>query len=305
MDEDKDGRLDTGREKDFAAFCADLVKIANAENQAAIGWWEVLNELDLHKGYNGDLSPLNEAVTLAAEAMKKVDPQIKVTGNAWSWVMQKGTMTFVNGNPSAHDFFSWHSYTSMDGKMEFDEILDRVPRMLRGGSQATAQVPVKEFWLDEWNMFGTWEADKEKKIMASPAAAVYDLMVYKTFAENTTGLTLCGWNECDGIYGKITTDYILRPTGILMGELNQSFRGKVLTSDCSEKSVFAYPVQNVQGRLSLAIANRAVESQELEIVLKGLSWPSDAKSLVIGDKETAYAAGSSISIPGRSVLLIR
>ncbi|MBL8993297.1 MAG: hypothetical protein JNM63_08155 [Spirochaetia bacterium] len=141
--------------------------------------------------------------------------------------------------------------------------------------------------------------------MASPAAAVYDLMVYKTFAENTTGLTLCGWNECDGIYGKIALDYTVRPTGILMGELNKSFRGKVLASDASEKSVFAYAVQNAQGRLSLAVANRAAESQDVEIALSGLKWPADAKALVVGEKETVFADGTAVSIPARSVLLIR
>lgn len=274
MDEDNDDRLDEGREADYAAFCADLVRIVNIQNKAGFGYWEVLNEIDLHKSYSGDLSPLVKAVNLAAEAMKKVDPTIKISGNAWAWAPQKLTETFVVQTPLAHDFFSYHSYTMSAPNPSQMEIRIQGPKIL-GSLQKVSALPAlagKEVWLDEWNMFGSYRHDEKTKHMRSPTAALYDLNVYKALAGKSMSATICAWNECDGVYGKIGPDYEVRESGKLMAAMNSYFVGDlVATSVSDDEKLLTMAVKNKDG-VALAIGN--LSDDRLNVELQGPRWKS-------------------------------
>ncbi len=313
MDEDKDGRLDETHERDFALFCAELVKIVNLENKAEVRWWEILNETDLSKAYpNGDLQPLVNAVNLAAIEMKKVDPTILLSGNAWSWTLQKGTIPFVKATPEAHDFFSWHSYTSMKKLTTIEEILPLSAKGILaslGRVRTENTLATKPLWLNEWNMFGSWELDKDNILMASPQAVLYDQAIYKALAESGSAPRFCAWNDVDGIYGKIDLQHQIRTTGKLMKALNENFSGQLLKCDSSEpQSAFGYAILDAKQNVQLALGNTTSEKIELvldaSLVLKSKSIKTSLLLATGKDLESTIEVGKAFEIPAYSVLIL-
>jgi hypothetical protein len=240
--------------------------------------------------------------------MKKVDPKIKVSGNAWSWAPQKHTADFMTGAPAAHDFFSYHHYALGKPAADQMEVRARAPKITES-LERIANLPgidLDSVWLDEWNMFGTYYHDEKTKHMASPTAALYDLMVYKNLASRSTKSTICAWNEFDGIYGKIGTDFKVRETGKLMAAMNAHFIGDMIQTEVSDaESIVAYAIKN-QGRVFLAVGNLTENDLSLDV----REWRKNGTAIArltrdeANIEKTAPIAGESLTLEaGRVVIL--
>ena len=124
MDADGDRFLDADQFDAFAAFCADLVRITNVDNDFAIPYFEITNErdglywVDLQKMNQPDrLDELTRIYNLCAKAMKAVDPSIQTGGPA---AMRPDYVAelkrFATATLPDLDFLSAHGYAS--GKLE-------------------------------------------------------------------------------------------------------------------------------------------------------------------------------------------
>lgn len=77
-----DRRLAPAHYTNFAGFCASLVQIVNIQQGRNVPYWEVSNELEA-VGYLNSMDEAARIYSLAATAMKAVDPTIKVGGAAF------------------------------------------------------------------------------------------------------------------------------------------------------------------------------------------------------------------------------
>ena len=129
MDADHDGFLDADQTDAYARLCADLVRIVNRDLKKRVVYWEVTNERDENYFVNfheaGGWGPLKDAAkpdrveelariyVQCADAMKAVDPTIKVGGPA----MERPDLAmfverFARVAGPRLDFYSYHAYAS-------------------------------------------------------------------------------------------------------------------------------------------------------------------------------------------------
>lgn len=271
MDEDGDKRLDENRLDDYAAWCAGLVHIVNKLSGAGVVWWETLNEAELG-GYKNkeDGAVLAEIYRRCRKAMLAVDPTIKVGGNAWSWSMPAQASGLLAIAGPELPFYSYHSYGTGDSKIEtqalYDKALAADPSKVRKALEEKGlNLPV---WLDEWNMFYDWKADRERHFMISHRSPVYDAIYLKKAIESGGADYLLAWNDSDNTYGKMSTRFEMWPGGWIFVLYNRYFVGEVLKT-ATDGDVIPFAVRGADGKTSLSLANRSAETQTVNFALPG------------------------------------
>lgn len=161
--------------KKFAEFCAVLVKHYNLEKKLAIKYWEIGNEPD---GVT-ELTPEDWGKTtiLAGQAMRKVDPSIKIGGPSLMAPNMEWMERFLKVAGKMLDFVSWHryggcSYNSERTLMERTSSYGMDVRSIRGLVKRIVGKNL-ELSLNEINLSAEWEIDVDNRIHALFNAAWY------------------------------------------------------------------------------------------------------------------------------------
>lgn len=319
MDADKDGLLDEAAVADWAALCADLVRIVNVECKAGVGWWEVTNERDdefhnklVQKGLPSRIDLLVRAYCEAARAMKAVDPSIRTGGPAAIRPdLIDGLRLFVRGAKDQLDFYSYHAYASGDAGDHDERIFGRRITAFRDAIAGNAamlreEIPGREVptLLGEYNISWTWQTRDPR--MANHKGAVFDALVVATAA--TAGATATtAWNEMDGIYGKMDGEFRLRPQAGLFELLNRHGRGAIAASEPSVLTegnpVVAYAVRSERERM-LMLVNRANVPARIDAIGAGMG--ADVHAVRIGaDGRSEPSSAEALSrLPAHSVTVL-
>ena len=327
MDADHDGFLDADQTDAYARFCADLVRIVNRDLKKHVVFWEVTNERDENYFVNfheaGGWGPLKDPAkpdrveelariyAQCADAMKAVDPAIKVGGPA----MERPDLAmfaerFARVAGPRLDFFSFHAYASGSRDDPDDVIFDHAAGF--GGSvdafrkALAAAVPGRTLplFLDEYNVSYTWETRDPR--MTDIKSAVFDALAMTSAVTHGAAGT-AAWNEYDGIYGKMDGGYHLRPSATLFHLLNASMIGPVVSAASADpQSVVAYAVKTTRGR-SLLLINRTGYAQS--VTLTGWGSKPTAQSLLApaGYAETELTLAQLVAplpLPADSVTLL-
>lgn len=274
MDLNEDKRLDDGQLDAYAAWCAKLVDFLNHSLQARVQYWETFNEAELsHYTKKGDGKVLADIFRKCAAAMKRVDPTIKITGNAWSSASAPLMRDFLDAAGKEIDFFSYHAYGTGDATKSPQQLYDsalklgRIDSMREKLDQRGLKIPI---WLDEWNMFYNYKADEKRHLMASPKSAVFDALVFKQVAESKAIDYMLAWNECDGIYGKMSTSFKVRPAAHLFGLYRRYLTGNSVKSSSSEPAVVPLAVLGTNAaHLAVSLVNRSESSQTVRLSING------------------------------------
>lgn len=283
--EDKYGRLKPEYVDDYVALCAELVKILNVDLGLKIKYWEPFNEREtsyIHKprkaGEPGDLKPLIDIYNRCAVAMKAVDPTIKVGGPAvssitWTDIIKE----FAEGTVDNLDFFSCHVYATNDSSLPDERIFNiaaswgqraKALRDLLDRISPKRTIPIS---VNEFNVSWTWESRDPR--MTNHKGAVFDAIAMTTLLTNGADSTVA-WNDVDGIYGKMSRDFELRPSAHLYHVLNRNFIGNVVATQSSDPQrvvVFAV-VQGNGAAPALMLVNRSGTEQEVRASVFGQGW---------------------------------
>ena len=105
------GEDDYQNPQKFAKFCADLVKIVNIDLKLDVEYWEIPNERE--QGFIDPGLTIVQMLTLiktASQAMKVVDPTIKVGGTATAWVNIDYLTQLTQATYPNIDFITCHTY---------------------------------------------------------------------------------------------------------------------------------------------------------------------------------------------------
>lgn len=231
MDANNDGYLDSDRFDEYAKLCADLVKIVNKDNNLGVQYWEITNEKDIEyfsifhtkSGWGKLIDPnqpdrLDELITIynkVAEAMKAVDPSIKVGGPS----IARPDLTpfyepFVKGTIDNLDFFTYHYYPTGSASTPDQEVFNATNSIGKYTKSIVDTLkklsPDREIpaILGEYNISWTWETHDPR--MANNKGAIFDALSIIKAIENGASASL-SWNEKDGSYGKqvIMIRYVL------------------------------------------------------------------------------------------------
>jgi xylan 1,4-beta-xylosidase len=269
MDKNKDSLLDADEYDNFAAFCADLVRIVNVDLEKNVTYWEATNERDgpywadrIKKNEPDRLDELVKIYNTCAAAMKRVDPAIKVGGPAAARSdLIPYLRRFVRGAKQNLDFFSYHIYASGSAQEPDPSVYDKTKRI---GSYTRAIVAMlKEespdrpipAHLNEYNI--SWDWRIRDKRMTSHKGAVFDALALVAAVSSGAEATNA-WNERDGIYGKMGPDYRLRPGAHVFHLFNRYLVGDVVPSRSSDDSrIVVWAVKNAaKKQKTLVVINR-------------------------------------------------
>lgn len=292
MDADKDGYLDADQFDAFAALCASLVKIANADgtrSKTYCQYWEITNEqdgrygLDLtSKGQPHRMVELGRIFNTCARAMKQVDASIRCGGPAVARPDQLNLeRPFVQTTRDSLDFFSYHAYASGSASDSDRHIYDWAHGMGEFAQSIVAmlreEVPNRQIpaHFNEYNISWSWEIRDPR--MTNNKGAVFDALC-ATAAVSAGATATCAWNEKDGIYGKTSPDDELRPGAQVYHLLNSYFIGQVVaTTSGNPDRCVAFAVRDEKSRhYALMLINRTGYTQGVQ----GSFTPPKSKALM-------------------------
>lgn len=296
MDKNSDGFLDADQKDNYAALCADLVRIVNVENKLGVKYFEITNEwdgryyIDFHSGNgSGGLkdpaksdrwNEVADVYNRCAKAMKAVDPTI-LTGGPAAARPDLGDMheRFARQTLPQLNFFSIHAYASGSASSPDTEIYDRAKAMGAFAKNAVTllkklspkrHVPV---FLDEFNISWTWETRDPR--MTNAKGGVFDALAYVAITRAGAD-SAQGWNEKDGIYGKTDTENHRRPGAEVLHLMNTYLVGNRVQTTSGNSGVVAYGVGNAsEKRRSLLLVNRTDAEQTVRASFIGA--PTGAK----------------------------
>ncbi|HYX37216.1 MAG TPA: hypothetical protein VE954_29280 [Oligoflexus sp.] len=71
----------------------------------------------------------------------------------------------------------------------------------------------RPLFLDEYNIYWTWDVVDPAKPMATIRGAVFDALVLIETATKRSVAGTSAWNEMDNVYGKMSNSFEMRPAG--------------------------------------------------------------------------------------------
>jgi Glycosyl hydrolases family 39 len=327
----------------YARFCADLVRVVNRELGQSVRYWEVTNELDANAyatdavGTGQGMDEVGKIYAQAAQAMRSVDPTIKIGGPAMANPYNTNRLSaFVNQAYAQLDFVSVHSYSSFQA---FDPAQDPQNQGIWQSAENRAYVttPVRqalsqagqqfgprniELFHDEFNLSGDYRLNDPR--MRDERGMIYDALAFAAIANS--GMTgALAWNEADGIYGKLapTSDgnWTPRPAVPVFNLYNRYFRGdivktsaptrvldvgKVTRGEIAPNPVTTFAVAGPNSR-ALALINRSAKVQTVRIFWgeqPQVDTYAVSKTGVVQQRLQLATTGTAVVIPQDTVLFV-
>lgn len=307
MDADRDGLLDEDRIADYAAACAELVRLVNIEGRVGIRWWETSNERDgaywLQDGKPKRTADLARIHAACAAAMRAVDPGIAVGGPAATRPDKREELAaFAAAAGPSLEFLSFHAYAS-GSAADSDAHLLRRARSIAEEAQllqtriAAATGRAVPGFLDEYNISWTWETRDPR--MTDQFSAVFDALLLTEAARRGIQGT-AAWNECDGIYGKMDNAFALRPAAEVFARANQLLVGEMATVAAGPDAPAVLAVRRADGSRAAMLTN--LDRRTVRVRLAAGSGSARLAVLARGAiAEQTAAWDAELELPGRSV----
>ncbi len=319
---DANGDLRVDAYDQYAALCADLVRIINVKLGKNIKYWEVTNELDGR--YSGRMAELGKIFNKAYDAMKAVDPTIKIGGAAYANAYSSTNFRdYITATKDRIDFVSYHTYNGSSATTTKQTIFNGAEGLgyptglVRGiiNQVVPARASQIELFHNEFNMArtaysATWLTDS--------TSTIYDALALRSFVlAGTTGAN--AWNEGDGWWGKLNNNatWDKRPAAHLYKILNERAKGEVVNTVSSDpKLLQSYAVQDANGKESIVVINRSEADQTFKLVSSNWdarpSWSTyvyayQALPSGYAQYQTNHNALSvdGVTIPANSVVVFR
>ncbi len=275
--DDGTGKLKPYMYDAYASFCAELVRIVNLKLGKKVTYWEVTNEKD--NAYAGDMESLALIFNKANDAMKAVEPSLKVGGPAFANAYNySGIDAFIKATKDRIDFVSYHTYLPGDGTTTKAAVWDSASALGYPDSFVSGEIKklvpnraaVISSFHDEFNMERT---SNTAPWLTDTTSLIYDALAIRSMI-NAGSTGAMAWNEGDGWWGKLNNDsnWTKRPASYLYKMLNEHVLGSVVSSSSSNNSwveIFATKSKHSPQR-ALVLINRSKTDQTVQMTY--LNW---------------------------------
>lgn len=325
-------KYDTRPPKDFDRWAAVCVNIIRHYNEGWAGgfrhnirYWEIWNEADNPAMWSGTPEQYFQLYTVAARAIKRHDPTLKVGGPAVSGGKEAFVDQFLNhcrDQQAPLDFFSWHNYSAQPAAIKKKAELIRQTLDRHGFQQA-------ESHLNEWHYFnGNWKRLREDPVyrknlfeeINGPAGAAFAAATLLLLQD--TSVTVANYYAGDtlpfGLFDRFgipwKTYFAFKAFGQL---LNTPQRVTCTGGNEDQGLVIGAGLDGDRKTAQILLANFKSPSTRFRIQLQNLPWKDlpqvevfavDAsKSLESIAKKRLDGPGAALEVdcPAPAVLLIR
>ena len=316
---------------------AEMVRYTNIERQYNIQYWGIGNEPTLYeaelksKGEAYDTARFNNEWRAFAEAMKKVDPNIKLVGaeiNQFSYDSSAGVTTnfgdrdeqwmvdFLKANGNLVDIVSFHRYPfprsnssgppSVDelrlNAQEWDKIIMHARELIHQYTGRDIPIAVTEF-NSAYNQSVSGEATPDSHYNAIWVADVLGRMIKNgVFMANHWTLTTKGGYGGWGLVGA----YDVYPTYYVY-QLYKMFGSELVYSSSDDPDLPIYAARRDDGALTIIVINLSATEKtkairiEAQPQIQAEMWLFDAshKAENIGELDIS----NGVSVPPQSMTL--
>ncbi len=314
IDANNNNRLDRNEFSEYAAWCTDLVEIVNVKNEFGVRYFSPFNEME-NKVEDG-VTGLIDLFNVCYDSVKAVDADVQVGGGEWTQPWDSNIRTFIEGTRERLEWFGYHHYVTGDSEKPDAEIFDAASGFadrsngIRGMMDDNG-LQDKPLFLSEYNVFWSWDIDKNRHFMRSIKDAVFNALVLKHMAEKGAVDGCMIWNDSDNTYGVMSSDYDMRANAHLIHLKNQFLNGTAYRASSRKSSVVsALAVEGPLGK-SVLLINRSDQDTTVNLAFRG--WePGSVMDLHYID-EWGYDIVDAVSpenfpvidVPAMSLLLLK
>lgn len=293
--DDGTGKLKPSMYNAYASFCAELVKTVNVDLGKKVVYWEVTNEKD--NAYSNNMAALGLIFNKAYDAMKAVDPSIKVGGPAFANAYNYAAIDeFITATKDRVDFISYHTYSPTSRTTTKSDIWNSALGL--GYPNAVIANKIKQLAPNRASVISTFHNEfnvgrttDNAEWLTDTTSLIYDALAIRSII-NAGATGVMAWNEGDGWWGKLNNDlnWTMRPAAYLYKMLNQHAVGSVVASSSSNNSLVEILAirNNESAKKAFVLINRSQADQTVQ--MSYLNWdiqPSSSTSVSV------YQAGSN------------
>ncbi len=286
------GEDDYQNPQQFAQFCADLVKIVNVDYQLNIKYWELPNEREADFISPGlSVAEMSTFIQMASQAMKNMDPTIKVGGPATAWINVDYLTQLVAATPEM-DFITCHTYAG-DCTNSLQEVYDNAQYAILDLSTLHQDINS----ITETYDFPIFLTEYNMSYMGCPSiqsykGALYDALLMTQSIKSGNNAT-CYWNVAPYSDMSIINENVLEDNAYLYEVMNTHFYGEMVqntTSDSTKVLVFATKNQ-LSNEYAICLINRTNAPQDISIQMNGITPGELTKNL--WDTNNSYLSEST------------
>lgn len=269
---------------------AEMVRYVNIEKKYNVQYWGIGNEPTLYdgelkiKGETYDVERFNKEWRLFAQAMKKVDPSIKLVGpeshqlsydysglsTNYSEANEAWFIEFLKANGDLVDIVSFHRYpfprSSIDGSptledlhqntKEWDKIVIHARELIQANTGRDLPIAITEF-NSAYDKSVGGDATPDSFYNAIWMADVLGRMIKNgVFMANEWGLTAKGGYGGLGLIGQ-TEPY----PSYYTYQMYKKFGSELVYSSSDEDNVSIYAARREDGALTIMVINLSLEEQ--------------------------------------------
>lgn len=288
--------IDPLKEKDrqeFAALCAELLSHFKKEG-IHVEYWEIYNEV-YFRGVQPDRS-LWKMYNLTAEALKKIDPTIKIGGYAPCYPTVGGLADFFQHCGKNVDFISWHKYPTGSTATSDEYLMNSTPsfgddtRKIRAALKKIAPDRNIEFALTEYNMNFDWKPHDPRQ--ANHKGACWLASVLNHLIKADTDIAQTWHSRGGGTFGLVDRDAReIRPAAKVLYLGNNYIKGDYVSSESNSPDIEVLGFINPK-QIGILVINKS--AQEREVSLTFLNAPEipgnpfEGNTRVFSISETGY-----------------
>ncbi|MEE9321702.1 MAG: hypothetical protein V3U76_14750 [Granulosicoccus sp.] len=277
----------------YAQFCADLVKIVNIDHGLGIQYWEIPNEREA--GFVDPGLSVSEMATLietTAEAMKAVDPSIKVGGPATAWVNVDYIAQLVDAIYPNIDFLTAHTYSG-DGSNSLQETFD----IAQYATAALAELRTRIKSITGNTYLPIFLTEHNISFQGSPRiqstkGAVYEAIILaesiKSGADASMYWAIAPYSDMSLLDGDSHSE-----NAHVFEIFNQSFHGNLMQSHSEDSAkVIVYAASDPSsGTQAFGLINRTVHSQSIKLDFDG--WQPDTLTWHLWDNDNDFSTAET------------
>lgn len=261
------GENDYQNPQEFAKFCADLVKIVNIDLKLGVEYWEIPNERE-----QGFIAPgltvtqMATLITTASQAMKTIDPTIKVGGATTAWVNIDYLTQLTQAVYPNIDFITCHTYAG-DCTNTLQDIYNNAQfavadlKTLRQNINSITGTNHLPIFLTEYNL-----SFQGCDNIRSNEGAVYDAIIMTESIKSGIDGT-CYWAIAPYSDMSIVIDNQLDENAYLFETFNKYFQGNLVQSTSDKNSkILTFSTANQNSNIfSFCLINRTSVSQNVQV----------------------------------------
>ena len=228
-------------------LAAAWVEYANVTNNYNVKYWEIGNEM-WQSEYGFSVSSLAAVVNSYSQAMKAVDPTIKI-GVSW-----RNAQDIINACGDALDFVTISDYTTYQGSYDAYARKDKV-KLISVDENASKKIVVSEFAPT------TWQRDSADLINSTGKGIInFDQVGQFLLSPNTE--YACFWNtrwySCEGnMFDAFDNNNNLLPVSKSLSLWKKFLMNDLVSATSSNRDVVSYAsYDNISGDLNVFLINK-------------------------------------------------